>query len=75
MRRRLDDTWPTLRENLDRTHRDAEVRTMAAPITYYEAQVALAEMIVKLLAEEVSTKPRVSPGLLCARGVLSRGPR
>ena len=34
---------------------------MHAPLTEFEAQVALAEMIVKLLAKEDSTKPRVSP--------------
>ena len=38
-----------------------ETRTMHAPLTEFEAQVALAEMIVKLLAKEDSTKPRVSP--------------
>ena len=34
---------------------------MHAPLTEFEAQVALAEMIVKLLAKEDSTKPKVSP--------------
>ena len=42
---------------------------MHAPLTEFEAQVALAEMIVKLLAKEDSTKPRVSPPVIrCAEG-------
>ena len=46
---------------------------MHAPLTEFEAQVALAEMIVKLLAKEDSTKPRVSPMravIWCAEGVV-----
>ena len=44
---------------------------MHAPLTEFEAQVALAEMIVKLLAKEDSAKPRVSPlraVIWCAEG-------
>ena len=44
---------------------------MHAPLTEFEAQVALAEMIVELLAKEDSTKPRVSPSravIRCAEG-------
>ena len=33
---------------------------MHAPLTEFEAQVALAEMIGRMLANEDSTKPRVS---------------
>ena len=38
---------------------------MDAPLSEFEAQVALAKMILKLLANEDSTKPRVS--FLCDR--------
>ena len=37
------------------------VPNMNAPLTPFEAEVALAEMIVKLLAKEASTNLRVSP--------------